>query len=337
MFLLVGLTVPSLLWLGSRLYSIVRKDFGSIRYHISWNAYGVHVVLGGLIPALLAPYLMCCLDYKCSIQYYNANVLRISAVGLLAVNLSAVRLLPHPDRYDSFGTNRRIMFQALGYAYSSSLQFAAMALSTLAFLTEVRLLQISIMSTTLAMYLWTCLVAAHELTDRPWHDAWWARHIWSRLPYGPQAKSKIIQGAVELTRDKGSLHALFLAVLLAGVASALFTARILQSLLLRGTVGEIPPVPPALERFFVVAVQYQTVIMSTAFFTQLQTSFAQKQNRPLKSATYWYRMHLAELTLGQILPIFALALGQPWLGPSASMLDFLWQWATWSSLSKSHY
>ena len=245
-------------------------------------------------------------------------LLIVFSVFLMSVNLGGFLLLPNPNRCKNYKVTRRSFVAAIAPTYVSALQFTSMSLMPLAFLLPPVLgpvLPALITAVGAVLYLLSVLICFWELCLVPWEDQALIKFFLAKLPRGLKRKSHLVSNALN---DPDLTRAALPFVLGLGIPAFFQAAAIFWSFV-RGPATCAPH--KGLQDFFVVLALYNTIVMSGGFFlfTQLDP----------KSESYT-RMVVADLVLGQLLPLLAILNGPEWAG-GVSIGEFWYQYTLWSS------
>ena len=340
------LTVPSILWLFYRFGEILLRQHKALRHHIGQAlssitrqqqhqhshgqglvAFAAHVLTG--LPLLAAaPYLAYLLvpDDQGGIEESSTIVMSFLGIALVVANAPAfLWILPHPSRHGAYKVDKRSFVRGLGILYVASLQFTAMGMSALLLLTENFALKSTLSLVVPAIYLWTVAICACECANPkfPWEHQFWASPILASIGYGMKSKSKVASAFVDGsdTRRNAMQYLLYSIFGVAGILAFVQSMAMLQSCIDPPTI----PMPRAQEQFFVVFFLYVTIVMSSGFFTMIQTIF-DSEKQPIQNDTKL----LAEVMLTQAVPILLLQVGPAWIGAN-SFSEFFYRFILWKS------
>lgn len=309
-------TIPSILYLSVRCFSIFGSNIRALFWHVRRGsvALAVHVLVGMAVLVAM-PFLgWLCVPLQENNQStveQHRTILRIITVALLFVNGSVLVLLPNPARYKEYKTTQRIFVKSLSFSYASALQFIAMASSTIAFLVDdgISASAASLLSCT--SYAASVFICGCEMKNIAWENFNVAKFLFPRLGKGPKTKSKIISNGV---KSPENLQGGFAPVFFAGVLAMTQPLMHLRTQLLPKL---LPPPETMLKDFFVISVLYQVLVMSAGFFSLVQLD-------PAKTSETHFKF---DVFLGQILPACVVLLGPYWVKEAG----FMWQWLLWTS------
>jgi len=370
--LTTAITSPSILYLFVRFAHIFADRWRSLRHHVLrggiTSALAVHVI-GGIALLGTTPYLA----YLCvpptrsnpddtwqsdssssssssSVVQQHRYALFAITIILTIINANVFFLLPHPLlRHKEYKTTQRMMVRSVTLFHACVLQFVAMSLGPIAFLSQndvfagITLLVVTI------LYAITVAISYCEMRHVPWEESPLARVIFATcIAYGTSAKSTLVSNAIndtKMVRSTMMYRILFGIGIYAGIQSAMQCIRFLLLFHLNNNDDDdsnnnnnlqlllLQPPDPNLEDWFIVLMTYTTVIMSASFF-----SFSQFDPRTTTDAIY-----SVDGLFGVLLPVMLNALGPYWMmnnndvsSGDGGVVDggeevpFAWQWTFWT-------